>query len=129
MRSKVNASVSILLGVTKNAAGDDVDNNTAALTGVPAGIVAYPVSTRGSQSSGRGQHRDGVDGAMPRRIIYYAIRLPAYVDERLGDLGPLDKGMRLRNERNGRVYLIDGRGETDGTTRQIEMRVDARRIA
>lgn len=116
-------TVSLLAGTSVNAAGDVVDSATPSATGIPASIVALPLSR--VQTSRRGLiaafGSDRVDGKRPRDIRSYIVRVPA------GTV--VSAGNRWLDERTGTIYLVDGLGETQGLTRVTDLATYCRRVA
>lgn len=123
MLALATTTVSVLRGTMPNAAGDQVDNDTPAATGVLAGIVDLGLSrtqqSRGGAISAFAGQR--YDGQTPRDLRAYTVRVPADTVVSIGD--------RLRDENSGTVYLVDGRGETANLTRVQDLRLDCRRVA
>ena len=87
-----NCRVSILRGTVKDSLGDLMESDEPVITGVPMSIreVASNETT--------------VSEGMPRQVRFLVGRAAPGTDVRYED--------RLKDEDNGRVYLVDGIDET-----------------
>lgn len=99
--------VSILRGQTTDPYGDPVDNTTPAATGVPASIV--------EQSR---QVTDPTTGA-PRVVRFLIGRFYPGTDLRSGD--------RVKDERDGTVFIVDAISRPQNPVRAPDVRAELRR--
>lgn len=108
MKARANTTVTILRGVTVDSFGDQADTARVVAKEVTASIIEQGKTVT-----------TAVDGSVRqvRRIIG---RLPAGTDIRSTD--------RIRDERTGRVYLVDSDVEPENAVRRNDIRLDLRRV-
>jgi len=105
-----NCRVSILRGTYKDPLGDPVESDNPTYTNIPASIreVASDETTMAE--------------GMPRQVRILVGRLPTGTDIQYED--------RLRDEDNGRVYLVDGIDEINQSAiMETGIRLELRRVS
>lgn len=112
---RANTTVSIMRGTTTDGYGDERDTQKPVRTNVIASIIqASPgVGTRAAQVQ-------TPDTTTPRTIRSYSGRLVANTDVRDGD--------RLKDERNGRVFIVDAITAPDSPVNTPDLHLELRRI-
>lgn len=109
MRGAANTTISILRGTEQDGYGDEVDSQTPVYTGVVASILG---SSR----------RVYLPAESATRVIHtYTGRCGAEVDLRKDD--------RVRDERNGRVYLVTELADSPSLVMQPDLVFNLSRTA
>lgn len=100
-------TVAILRGSTTDDHGDEVESTTAAYEGLPASIME------------RTRRVFGANEQQDRTVRLATGRLPAGTDVRDSD--------RIRDERTGHVYVIDGLTENSSPVHATDVVMELRR--
>lgn len=108
MRAIANTKVSVLTGTSVDDWGDTVDNNTVAVSGIPASLVE------------RSRLITTPEQPTPRVIRYTVGRLPGRTP-----VGPED---RIRDDRTGAIYAITAVTPPSGVGHQPDLRLDLKRV-
>lgn len=101
-------TVSVLRGEMTDDYGDPVDNDDSVLAGVPIAITEYQ-----------------------QRVFVAAEQRLTIVRQMWGRVRPgfdIREKDRLRDERTGRVYLVETISQPDVPTNRADMRISLRRI-
>ena len=101
-------TVSVLRGETLDEFGDPVDNDSSVLAGVPIAITEYN-----------------------RRVFLAAEQRLTVVREMWGRVRPgfdIREKDRLRDERTGGIYLVEGISQPALPTNLADMRISLRRV-
>lgn len=108
MKAAANTRVTILRGATTDSFGDPVDIARPVYTGVTASILEFNKTTTSP-----------VDGTV-RHIRRYVGRLPAGTDLRAGD--------RIKDERDGAIYIFDASTVSRTPAHGSDIKLDLRRV-
>jgi hypothetical protein len=106
---------SLLRGTTADAYGDPADNTTVAASGFPISVMEKTLGTRG------GAGIETPDSTTPRVVRTLVGRIPARVAVLTGD--------RLRDDRNGRIYMIDASTQVESSVTPNDWRLELRRVS
>lgn len=116
MKARANTRVTILRGEGTDGFGDPVDLGKPVAQDITAWIAGERVSSGGGRSMTATTAKDD----MPRTVRYHPCRLPAGTDVRDGD--------RIKDQRTGRIYVIDSIGEPESYAQTPDLRLDLRRV-
>lgn len=108
MQLVATTTVSVLRGTETDTYGDEQDTIDVVSTGTPASII-----------EGRQNVLTGADN-IPRVVRIFKLRAPAYLDVRRGD--------RIKDERNGEIYIVDAPVRVQNPAYTTDLRVDLRRV-